>query len=90
MYIFRYNAQIICLSEKLQSVFNFSDDVEYSIEVDPRGIDEDTIKALARTRFNSINLGVQGFNVDVQKAVNRIQSFEQTKEVMGLSPQVLS
>lgn len=82
---FLSNAQIIRLSEKLQSVFNFVDDGEYSIEVDPRGVDEDTIKALARARFNRISLGVQDFNVDVQKAVNRIQSFEQTKAVMDLS-----
>ncbi|WP_225879351.1 radical SAM protein [Isorropodon fossajaponicum symbiont] len=55
------------------------------MEVDPRGVGKDTIKALARARFNRISLGVQDFNVDVQKAVNRIQSFEQTKAVMDLS-----
>ncbi len=82
---FLSNAQIIRLSEKLQSIFNFTDDGEYSIEVDPRGVDEDTIKALAQARFNRISLGVQDFNVDVQKAVNRVQSFEQTKAVMDLS-----
>jgi oxygen-independent coproporphyrinogen-3 oxidase len=82
---FLSNTQLIELSEKLQSVFNFSDDGEYSIEIDPRGVDEDTIKALAKAKFNRISLGVQDFNIDVQKAVNRIQSFEQTKTVIDLA-----
>ncbi len=79
---FLSNEQIIRLSEKLQSAFNFADDGEYSIEIDPRGVDEETIKALAKARFNRISLGVQDFNAEVQKAVNRIQSFEQTKSVI--------
>lgn len=82
---FLSNEQIIRLSEKLQSAFNFAQDGEYSIEIDPRGVDEDTIKALAKARFNRISLGVQDFNADVQKAVNRIQSFEQTKDVIDLA-----
>ncbi len=82
---FLSNEQIIRLSEKLQACFNFADDGEYSIEIDPRGVDEGTIKALAKARFNRISLGVQDFNADVQKAVNRIQSFEQTKAVIDIS-----
>lgn len=82
---FLSNEQIIRLSKKLQDAFNFADDGEYSIEIDPRGVDEDTIKALSKARFNRISLGVQDFDIDVQKAVNRIQSFEQTKSVIDLS-----
>ncbi|MBT3195097.1 MAG: oxygen-independent coproporphyrinogen III oxidase [Candidatus Ruthia sp.] len=82
---FLSNEQIIRLSEKLQDAFSFADQGEYSIEIDPRGVDEDTIKALAKARFNRISLGVQDFDIDVQKAVNRVQSFEQTKAVIDLS-----
>lgn len=82
---FLSNEQIIRLSKKLQDAFNFADDGEYSIEIDPRGVDEDTIKALSEARFNRISLGVQDFDIDVQKAVNRIQSFEQTRSVIDLS-----
>ncbi len=82
---FLSNEQIIRLSEKLQEAFNFSDKGEYSIEIDPRGVDEDTIKALAKARFNRVSLGVQDFDMDVQKAVNRVQSFAQTKAVVDLS-----
>ena len=69
----------------MQSAFNFAEDGEYSIEIDPRGVDEDTIKALAKAKFNRISLGVQDFNDDVQKAVNRIQSYKQTKAVIGIA-----
>jgi len=79
---FLSNDQILALSEKLQSAFNFAQEGEYSIEIDPRGVDENTIKALAKAKFNRISLGVQDFNSQVQKAVNRIQSFEQTKSVI--------
>ena len=82
---FLSNQQILRLSEKLQSVFNFSKHGKYSIEIDPRGVDEDTIKALAKARFNRISLGVQDFNTAVQKAVNRVQSFEQTQSVIKLA-----
>ena len=77
--------QIIRLSNKLQQSFNFSTDGEYSIEIDPRGIDESLIESLAIARFNRISLGVQDFDLEVQKAINRVQSFEQTKAVIGMS-----
>ena len=77
--------QIIRISNKLQQSFNFSTDGEYSIEIDPRGIDESLIESLAIAKFNRISLGVQDFDQEVQNAVNRVQSFEQTKEVIELS-----
>jgi oxygen-independent coproporphyrinogen-3 oxidase len=77
--------QIIRISNKLQQSFNFSTDGEYSIEIDPRGIDESLIESLAKARFNRISLGVQDFDLEVQKAINRVQSFEQTKAVIGMS-----
>lgn len=79
---FLSNQELLSLSEKLQQAFNFAIDGEYGIEIDPRGVDEKTIKTLAKARFNRISLGVQDFNEQVQKAVNRIQSFNQTKQVV--------
>ena len=55
---------------------------EYSIELDPRRVHEDTVPLLAELGFNRISLGVQDFDLAVQKAVNRIQSEEQTLAVM--------
>ncbi len=55
---------------------------EYSIEVDPRKVDYDTVALLAELGFNRMSVGVQDFAEDVQRAVNRIQSFEETKLVI--------
>jgi len=55
---------------------------EYSIEIDPREAGKDTIALLRELGFNRMSMGVQDFNDSVQKAVNRIQSYEETMEVM--------
>jgi oxygen-independent coproporphyrinogen III oxidase len=52
---------------------------EFSIEVDPRTTPPDKVETLGRLGFNRISVGVQDFNQDVQKAVNRLQSFEMTQ-----------
>jgi len=64
--------------------FNLADDDtgEYSIEIDPREADAETISVLREIGFNRISLGVQDFNPKVQKAVNRIQSEEETFAVI--------
>lgn len=66
-------AQISRLMKLLRDNFNFKDDAELSIEVDPREIELSTIDHLAKEGFNRLSLGVQDFNKAVQKAVNREQ-----------------
>ena len=58
------------------------DEREFSIEIDPRSVRENTVAILREFGFNRISLGVQDFNERVQKAVNREQSIEQTKSVV--------
>ena len=55
---------------------------EYSIEVDPRKVDRATVDLLAELGFNRMSLGVQDFDETVQKAVNRIQSEDETFAVI--------
>ena len=55
---------------------------EYSIEVDPRKVDEATVHLLGEFGFNRMSIGVQDFDPDVQRAVNRIQSLEETQRVI--------
>ncbi len=50
---------------------------EYSIEVDPRTVDEKRLAHLASLGFNRLSFGVQDFDAEVQKAVHRIQPAEQ-------------
>lgn len=59
------------------------DQGEYSIEIDPREADAQTIGLLRELGFNRISLGVQDFNPQVQQAVNRIQTLAQTEEVIN-------
>ncbi len=66
-------AQITRLMKVLRDNFNFKKDAELSIEVDPREIELSTIDHLAQEGFNRLSLGVQDFNKEVQKAVNREQ-----------------
>jgi oxygen-independent coproporphyrinogen III oxidase len=58
------------------------DSGEYSIEIDPREARAETIAVLRELGFNRMSLGVQDFEPRVQKAVNRIQSEEQTFAVL--------
>lgn len=55
---------------------------EYSIEVDPREAQGDTIAHLRRLGFNRVSLGVQDFDPHVQQAVNRVQSVQETLAVI--------
>jgi len=57
-------------------------DGEYSIEIDPREANPETIALLRRLGFNRISIGVQDFDPLVQTAVNRLQSFEETAEIV--------
>ena len=62
--------------------FKLVKDGEYSIEIDPRKVSDATIALLGETGFNRISIGVQDFDDEVQKAVNRIQSEEETLRVI--------
>jgi oxygen-independent coproporphyrinogen-3 oxidase len=55
---------------------------EFSIEIDPRTCELDTVDLLARAGLNRMSLGIQDFDPEVQQAVNRIQSPEQTFALM--------
>jgi len=70
--------QMWALMADLRQAFTFddSDQREFSIEVDPRAVERNTIASLTDLGFNRLSLGVQDFDLNVQKAVNRIQSVE--------------
>jgi len=72
------------LIEGLSHTFHLSDAPgrDFSIELDPRSVPEGYVPALARLGFNRVSLGVQDFDPDVQRAVNRIQSVEQTLDLI--------
>lgn len=56
-------------------------DFEGSIEVDPRRTNAEQLKALRELGFNRVSMGVQDFNPEVQRLVNRIQPLEITQNL---------
>ena len=71
-------AELDALFRTLRSHFDFAGDGEYSIEIDPRTVSPGTLAALRESGFNRVSFGVQDLDPVVQRAVNRIQSPEQT------------
>src|SRR3569623_1379569 len=65
--------------------FNFANDVEQSVEIDPRNMRRDHIAAFAEIGFNRTSFGVQDFDLRVQEAINRVQSEEITRKVIDWS-----
>ncbi|MDH2925910.1 oxygen-independent coproporphyrinogen III oxidase [Lonepinella koalarum] len=61
------------LMKMLTDHFKIADNAEISIEMDPREIELSMLAHLRKIGFNRISMGVQDFNKDVQKAVNREQ-----------------
>ncbi len=55
---------------------------DFSIELDPRSVPVDYPQALAALGFNRVSLGVQDFDPEVQRAVNRIQTVEETLDLI--------
>ncbi|VAW49981.1 Coproporphyrinogen III oxidase, oxygen-independent [hydrothermal vent metagenome] len=78
------NDEMKQLMDKTRQHFNLYDDDsgEYSIEIDPREANRESVKLLRELGFNRMSLGVQDFDPKVQKAVNRIQSQAETFEVL--------
>ncbi|GAV21116.1 oxygen-independent coproporphyrinogen III oxidase [Mariprofundus micogutta] len=82
---FMNNDQMRAIMTRLRERFNFvsKDEGEFSIEIDPRECDENTVRVLQEIGLNRMSMGVQDFDPIVQKAVNRIQSKEETMRVLG-------
>lgn len=70
---FLTKSQISRLMAVIYEEFDFNSDAEISIEIDPREIELDMLDHLRELGFNRVSIGVQDFNKDVQKVVNREQ-----------------
>jgi oxygen-independent coproporphyrinogen-3 oxidase len=70
------------LMAMLRREFAIAPGAECSIEVDPRTVDGQRLRALADLGFNRISFGIQDFDPDVQKAVHRVQPAEQVFALM--------
>ena len=65
--------------------FHYEDDIEASVEIDPRGLTFEHMQAFRESGFNRVSMGVQDFNPKVQEAVNRIQPESITRDAVNWS-----
>ena len=62
--------------------FNIAPDAEFGVEIDPRRLTEDHVRALREIGVNRVSLGVQDHNPQVQMAIHRIQPREVTEQAI--------
>lgn len=85
---FLNEAQIRRLMGLLRANFNIVDEAEISIEIDPREITLDTMDLLAELGFMRLSVGIQDFNLEVQRAINRVQDEAFIKALLVRAKQV--
>ncbi len=74
--------EILDVGGFIKSRFNFSNDLEASVEIDPRNLTREHMEAFREIGFNRTSFGVQDFNLQVQEAINRVQSEEITRQTV--------
>jgi oxygen-independent coproporphyrinogen-3 oxidase len=82
---FLSNDELRELMSVLKRSFNFVAGGEYSVEVDPRTVNDERLALLFELGFNRLSFGVQDFDPEVQKAVHRIQPAAQVFELVASS-----
>jgi oxygen-independent coproporphyrinogen-3 oxidase len=68
----------IQINRILRLRFDVGRDAEIAIEIDPRVLTPIHVEALAAAGVNRASLGVQDFDETVQRAINRIQTYQET------------
>ncbi len=69
------------LFARLRARFDVLPDADIAVENDPREFNQDLVETMARVGVNRASLGLQDVNIQVQRAVNRVQSLDETKRV---------
>ena len=67
---------LVDLTGLLRVMFDFAPDLEHAIELDPRLVTAGLAETLATVGVNRASLGVQDFDLTVQKAIGRVQPYE--------------
>ncbi len=80
---FLSSSQIDRLSKIIHSRFDFEENAELSVEIDPRTMTRKKAQAFGRLGINRASIGVQDVNPLVQNAINRIQNSETNKETIA-------
>ncbi len=71
-------ARLISVGRRLSAMLDLCSGREMSMEIDPRYCDDELVDAMVVLGVTRASLGVQDFDIDVQRAINRLQSAETT------------
>ena len=74
--------RITRLAARLRTAFPFAADAEVGVEIDPRVTTKEHLTALRQAGFNRLSMGVQDFDPAVQEAINRVQTYEGTRDLV--------
>lgn len=72
---------LMMLTQALHTHFDVMPGAEIAIELDPTTLSAAKLETLGQMGITRASLGVQDFAEDVQKAIGRMQSFDQTQKV---------
>ena len=72
------------LATAIADVAPFSENAEFSVEIDPNEIDEARLDALTEAGMNRASIGVQDFDPDIQSIIGRIQSYDVTRKAIDM------
>ncbi|MDR2905091.1 MAG: oxygen-independent coproporphyrinogen III oxidase [Helicobacteraceae bacterium] len=79
-------AQLTAIIKIIKKHFKkIAKDAEFSVEIDPRFFNEDHMKALQEGSVNRVSFGAQDFDAQVQEAVHRVQSFDETARAVKIA-----
>ncbi|WP_051540726.1 oxygen-independent coproporphyrinogen III oxidase [Ahrensia sp. 13_GOM-1096m] len=70
------------IKQSLERYFAFDEETEISVEIDPSDATDDFYKAIEALGVTRASIGVQDFDPEVQRLINRTQSFELTEIVV--------
>jgi oxygen-independent coproporphyrinogen-3 oxidase len=70
------------LCRRIEERFEMLPDREQSIEVDPRVTTQEQLSVLRAHGLNRLSMGVQDFTPEVQEAIHRVQTVEQTSSLI--------
>jgi oxygen-independent coproporphyrinogen-3 oxidase len=85
---FLSDAELSQLMTMLRHAFRIAPGAEISIEVDPRTASPERLRHFAALGFNRLSFGVQDFDADVQKAVHRVQPYEDVRDLMAAAREI--
>ena len=74
--------QLVALWRTITDHFTPDRDAELALEIDPTVTSREQLALLRGMGFNRLSMGVQDFDADVQQAVNRIQTVDDTRRIL--------